>query len=420
MHDWEVIVVGAGAAGLVAAFRSAERGRRTLLLEKNRKAGAKILVSGGTRCNLTHAADKQGILREFGPQGRFLHSALSVFGPQDVVEMFEVEGVPTKIEQPMGKVFPVSNKALDVLSALLRRLGRSGCVLAREEPVEGLERLGDGFRLTTSQRITTAGKVILTPGGTSYPGCGTKGDGYAWARALGHTIIPPRPALVPLMTDAAWVHALSGMTMPDVLVRVMSAESATGNSRSGGARVLAQRRGSFLFTHFGLSGPAVLDVSRAVSGHLGPGRLALVCDVLPEMKSEQFDGLLAQQCAADGKRLVASVLARWIPQRLAETLVGQLALPEPLRAAELSKAARRRLVQAVKQLAIPITGTLGFKKAEVTAGGVDLSEIDSRTMQSKIVPNLYIAGELLDLDGPIGGYNFQAAFSTGWLAGESV
>ena len=297
--------------------------------------------------------------------------------------MFEAEGVPTKVEQPMGKVFPVSNKALDVQSALLRRLQRSGCVLAREEPLEGLERLDDGFRLTTSQRITTAGKVILTPGGTSFPGCGTTGDGYAWARALGHTIIPPRPALVPLMTDAAWVHALSGMTIPDVLVRVMPAESTAGHAGSRGARPMALRRGSFLFTHFGLSGPAVLDVSRAVSGHSGPGSLALVCDFLPEMKSEQFDALLAQQCAADGKRLVASVLAKWIPQRLAETLVWQLGLPEPLRAAELPKAARRQLVQAVKQLAIPISGTLGFKKAEVTAGGVDLSEIDSSTMQSK-------------------------------------
>lgn len=420
MHDWEVIVIGAGAAGLVAAFRSAERGRRTLLLEKNRKTGAKILMSGGTRCNLTHATDKQGILREFGPQGRFLHSALSVFGPHDVIEMFEAEGVPTKVEQPMGKVFPVSNKALDVLDALLRRLERSGCVLAREEPLEGLERFGDGFRLTTSQRIITAGKVVLTPGGTSYPGCGTAGDGYAWAAALGHKIIPPRPALAPLRTDAAWVHALTGITIPDVLVRVMPAEPTAPPTGPRGPRPLAERRGSFLFTHFGLSGPAVLDVSRAVSGHSGPQRLALVCDFLPELNAEQFDVLLAQECAAGGKRQLPTVLARWIPQRLAETLVGQLALSESLRAAELSKAARRQLVQAVKQLAIPISGTLGFKKAEVTAGGVDLQEIDSRTMQSKIVPNLYVAGELLDLDGPIGGFNFQAAFSTGWLAGMSV
>jgi hypothetical protein len=183
---------------------------------------------------------------------------------------------------------------------------------------------------------------------------------------------------------------------------------------------LAERRGSFLFTHFGLSGPVVLDVSRAVSGHPSPETLALVCDFLPEIKAEGFDALLAQQSAAAGKRQIATILANWLPQRLAETLVQQAGITEPLRAAELPKADRLRLVQSVKQAPIPIAGTLGFKKAEVTAGGVTLEEIDSRSMQSKLVPNLYIAGELLDLDGPIGGYNFQAAFSTGWLAGESV
>jgi hypothetical protein len=408
MHDWEVVVVGAGAAGLVAA------------LEKNRKPGAKILMSGGTRCNLTHAGDKQGILREFGPQGRFLHSALSVLGPQEVVEMFEAEGLATKVEQATGKIFPASDKAFDVLAALLRRLGRSGCELAREEPLERLEPSGEAFRLTTPLRTITAGKVILAPGGTSYPGCGTTGDGFAWVAALGHKVIPPRPALVPLRIDAAWVHALSGITIPDVRVRVMPAESAARPSGSCNVAALAERRGSFLFTHFGLSGPVVLDVSRAVSGHAGPERLALVCDFLPQMNSEQFDALLAQACAVAGKRQLSTVLGNWIPQRLGETLVEQLGLTGPRRAAELPKAGRRQLVQAVKQLAIPIAGTLGFKKAEVTAGGIDLDEIDSRSMQSKIVPNLYVAGELLDLDGPIGGYNFQAAFSTGWLAGQSV
>jgi len=420
MHDWEVVVVGAGAAGLVAAFRSAERGRRTLLLEKNRKAGAKILMSGGTRCNLTHATDKHGILREFGPPGRFLNSALSVFGPHDVVEMFEAEGVATKIEPQTGKVFPTSDKALDVLGALMRRLERSGCVLSRQEPLESLERTNDGFRLVTPQRTITTCKVILAPGGTSYPGCGTSGDGYAWIQSLGHTLVEPRPALVPLRIDAPWVQSLSGITIPDVFLRVVPVEAASGKSPPRSGTVLAERRGSFLFTHFGFSGPVVLDVSRVVSGHRGPERLALACDFLPQVKTEQFDSLLSQECVAAGKRQLSTVLSAWIPQRLADALLEQLGMSSPRRAAEASKAIRRQLVLAVKQLPIPIAGTLGFKKAEVTAGGVQLDEIDSRTMESKIVPGLYVIGELLDLDGPIGGYNFQAAFSTGWLAGESV
>ena len=186
------------------------------------------------------------------------------------------------------------------------------------------------------------------------------------------------------------------------------------------SRVLAQRRGSFLFTHFGLSGPVVLDVSKAVSGHPSPQSLVLACDFLPEIKAERFDALLAQRAAEAGKKQIATILANWLPQRLAEALVEQAGVKGSLRAAELSKADRQRLVQAVKQTSIPLAGTLGFKKAEVTAGGVSLDEVDSRNMESKLVPNLYIAGELLDLDGPIGGYNFQAAFSTGWLAGESV
>lgn len=420
MHDWDVVVIGGGAAGLVAAFRAAERGRRTLLLEKNRKPGAKILMSGGTRCNLTHATDKRGILEEFGPPGRFLNSALSRFGPQDVIEMFAAEGVATKIEQPLGKVFPESDKALDVLGALVRRLERSGCVLAREEPVTGLERAGDGFRVATPLRSLSAGKVILTPGGKSYPGCGTTGDGYAWAAAFGHKVVTPRPALVPLRTDAAWVHVLSGVTIPDVLVKVMPSDAAGSPSGIRGSAPLAQRRGSFLFTHFGLSGPPVLDVSRAVSGHPLPETLILVCDFLPAMTAGRFDALLSRHSATDGRKQIATILANWLPQRLAETLVGQAGIAAPLRAAELSKGDRLRLIQAVKQAPIPIAGTLGFKKAEVTAGGVALEEIDSRSMQSKLVPGLYVAGELLDLDGPIGGYNFQAAFSTGWLAGESV
>ena len=292
-------------------------------------------------------------------------------------------------------------------------------MLAREEPLERIERSGGRFLLATSRRDVAAEKVILACGGKSYPGCGTSGDGYAWAAALGHAVIPPRPALVPLRTDATWVSALKGITLPDVVVRVAPWDLARSAGLSKRA-VLAEHRGSFLFTHFGLSGPAVLNVSRTVSGHPRPETLAAVCDLLPEMRPEAFDAQLAQQGATAGKRQLATILGDWIPQRLAESILNLLGLPGDRRVAELAKADRLRLVQSVKQLAIPISGTLGFKKAEVTAGGVALDEIDSRTLQSKLVPNLHVAGELLDLDGPIGGYNFQAAFSTGWLAGESV
>ena len=412
--DFDVIVIGAGAAGLVAAAEAAERGRRTLLLEKNRRAGVKILMSGGTRCNLTHATDKWGIIRAYGEQGQFLHSALAALSPADLVKLIEDEGVPTKVEET-GKIFPVSNRATDVLEALLRRLSRSGAELALSEPVQRIESLAaGGFRTASSSRELTAEKLIVTVGGQSYPGSGTTGDGYAWAAALGHTIVPPRPALVPLTTSEVWVRELSGVTIPDVALKLILRASPTAD------KPLDNRRGSLLFTHFGLSGPVVLDISRGVTALADPAAADVVCDFQPDLPPPQLDELLRQATAGDGKRPLAAILAERLPRRLADALVLLAGLKAELRGAEFSKAARGQLVRAVKSTAIPITGTRGFAKAEVTAGGVALDEIDSRSMQSKLVKGLYFAGEILDLDGPIGGYNFQAAFSTGVLAGRSA
>jgi predicted Rossmann fold flavoprotein len=405
---WDVAVIGAGAAGLLAACRAAERGRRTLLLEKNKKPGVKILMSGGTRCNITHATDNRGIVEAFGPPGRFLHSSLAALSVAQTVELFEAEGVPTKVEET-GKIFPVSNKATDVLAALLRRLERSGANLALGEPLLDLQRSDAGFRLSTPQRVIGAAKVIVTVGGQSYPGSGTTGDGYRIAAGFGHTIVEPRPALVPLTVSAPWVHELRGVTLPDVAVRIVDDQ-----------RCLASRRGSLLFAHFGLSGPVALDVSRVVSRHSKPQTLVLEIDLLPGLKEADLDDYLRREAIDSGKKLLAVVLAQHLPRRLSDMLLLQTGFSADRKAAALSRAERARLVQAFKGLRLPITGTLGFGKAEVTAGGVGLDEVDSRTLQSKKVPGLWIAGEVLDLDGPIGGYNFQAAFSTGWLAGQSV
>lgn len=422
---WDVVVVGAGAAGLIAATQAGERGRRTLLLEKNARPGVKILMSGGTRCNLTQSTDKWGIIKAYGDQGNFLHSALALLGPADLVKRIEDEGCPTKVEET-GKIFPVSDRAVDVLAALMKRFDRSSAQLATQEPVQEIRREGEAYRIVTAKRELQAASVIITTGGKSYPGSGTTGDGYAWAAALGHTIIPPRPALVPITTNAAWVQELKGLTIPDVDLRIVVSPRATAEQREAltpkgkGKRQphLAQRRGSFLFTHFGLSGPAVLDVSRAVTGCPSPQLLDLVCDFLPDQTAEQLDERLRQECAAEGKKQVVGVVAHHIPRRLAEALLAELRLSPELRAADLSKKDRARIVAAIKQNAIPVSGTRGYAKAEVTAGGVALNEVDSHTMQSKLSPGLFFAGEVLDLDGPIGGYNFQAAFSTGLLAGS--
>lgn len=405
---WDVIVIGAGAAGLMAAIHAAERGRRTLLLEKNRKPGVKILMSGGTRCNITHDCDNRGIVEAFGPQGKFLHSALAALSVQQTVEFFESEGVTTKIEET-GKVFPVSNKAIDVLDALLGRLRRSGATLALEEPVLDVRKLSESFEVVTNQRVLACPRVIVTVGGQSYPGSGTRGDGYGWAARFGHTIVPPKPALVPLLVDASWVADLRGVTLGDVGLRVLERD-----------QILMSRRGGFLFAHFGLSGPAPLDVSKAVSRHPDPKSLLLEIDFLPSRREQELDDFLRTESLASGKKQLAVVLSELLPRRLCDALLAIVGQPIDRRAAGLSKADREKLVQAIKRLRVPLRGTLGFEKAEVTTGGVSLDEVDSRNMESKLVPGLILAGEILDLDGPIGGYNFQAAWSTGWLAGRSV
>ncbi len=452
MTQWDVAIVGGGPAGLMAAAWASRRGRKTILLDRNRQPGVKILLSGGTRCNLTHATDARGIVEAFGVNGRFLHSALAAFGPQAVVDFFESLGVPTKIE-PGGKVFPASDRAMDIRDALVRYVQDSGCTLAMNETLVSLEKgviekgvrtilrdrggggertgtascdeqecealprasavenSSDPFLLATLGGRIEAERVVLATGGQSYPACGTTGDGYRFAAALGHRIVPPHTALVPVTSHASWVLELQGITLPDVSVQVVNA---------GGGKPLAKSRGAMLFAHFGVTGPVVLDVSHAVSGAADSDSLVLRCDLLPEMSERDLDTALADRCADDGKRRATTLLNPWLPHRVGESLLGQCDIPLERPLAELSKSDRRRLTGAIKRLDIPAAGTMGFRKAELTAGGVALDEVDSRTMESRLVPGLYVVGELLDLNGPVGGYNFQAAFCTGRLAGENV
>jgi predicted Rossmann fold flavoprotein len=427
--DWQVVVLGAGAAGLCAAIRAAEAGARVLLVEKNRRPGVKILMSGGTRCNLTNARGlrslrgvsgpvdpaydprqalgARSIQQAFGPGGKFLGPALRALSVEDTVALFENEGVPTKVEAN-GKVFPVSDRAVDVLDALLRRLHRSGAALRCGSPAVDVEPIAGGFRVGLPGGPVAARRVIVTVGGQSYPGSGTTGDGYAIARRFSHRIIEPKPALVPLRVGADWVGGLKGLTVPDAIAAVLD---------PAGRRLL-ERRESVLFAHFGLTGPAILDVSRAVARHDGDG-LSLALDFLPDLRADALDQFL-QLAGRSGRRSVVSLLPDAIPRRLCEALVRSAGIPAERTGPEMSRDERRRLVAACKDLRLPVLGTLGFAKAEVTSGGVALDEVDPSTLESRLCPRLHFAGEVLDLDGLIGGYNFQAAWSTGWLAGEAA
>lgn len=417
VHD--VIIIGGGAAGLMAAASAAEQGNCVLLLEKNKKFGVKILMSGGTRCNITHNTDVRGIVEAFGRNGKFLHSALSVFSPADCVELFHSLGVQTKVEST-GKVFPVSNRAIDVRDALLRFARDSGATLVNETAVTDLKKLDSGeFAIETESGFFMAKSVILTTGGLSFPGCGTTGDGYPWAEGFGHSIVKTVPALTPLLSNCQWSQQLKGVTVDPAQVEIRDSR-AVGKKKS---RPLSATSGSLLFTHFGFSGPAAMDVSRAVAGHEKKNALQLVCDLLPGEKQGVVEQQLAAEKKSVGGRAALNVVCQLYPQfpkRLLENLLRESAIEPDRRYAELSGAQLQALTEQLKKLTFPLSGTLGYEKAEVTAGGVKLSEVNSSTMESKLVPNLFFAGEILDLDGPIGGFNFQSAWSTGWLAGKSV
>ena len=414
-----MLVVGAGAAGLLAAAKAASRHSRVLLLEKNRKLGVKILMSGGTRCNLTQATDRQGIIFAFGANGRFLNSALATLSPQDVVSLFEGLGVATKTEAT-GKIFPVSDRALDVRDALVRQAIDSGCQIVIENPAAKIDWCDSSqeFIVDAAKGELRAKRLILTTGGKSYPGCGTTGDGYFWARELGHSIVAPRPALTPLVTRLEWVRALSGVTLEDVQLTLIPRDANLGGVKKKDR--IDRRRGSLLMTHFGVSGPAVLDISGAMTGlpQIRDGRL--LADLLPDHSVQSLEKLMAEFRQSQGHSPMHGLFVQWLPKRLVESLFDSISIARSQRAAELTKEEMDWIVRTFKQVDLEIEGTKGFKKAEVTAGGVSLSEVDSRTMESKIRPGLFFAGEILDLDGSIGGYNFQSAFSTGWLAGISV
>jgi predicted Rossmann fold flavoprotein len=426
--DHDVAVLGGGAAGLFAAFRAAELGRKVVLLEKNRRPGVKILMSGGTRCNLTNARGlrnlrvvsgpiaaeydpreargARSIQAAFGENGAFLGPSLKAFGVEETVALFEAEGVGTYVE-PNGKVFPASNRAADVLAALVRRVERSGAELRTNASVADLTRLeGGGFSVRTAGGgELTARTVVLAMGGQSFPGCGTRGDGFALARTLGHTIVEPRPALVPIRVGAAWVKELSGLTVPDAVASVVD----------GQGRMLMDRREAVLFAHFGLTGPAILDVSRAVARAESVEEVRLRLDLVPTRKAGEIDAEV-QARARQGRPAVAGLLP--VPRRLADAVMVAAGVSGDRTGPELTREERTRLVGCLKGLELPVAGTLGFEKAEVTSGGVRLEEVDPRSLASRVVPGLYFCGEVLDLDGRIGGYNFQAAWSTGWLAGE--
>lgn len=405
-------VIGAGAAGLLAAIAAGEHGVPALVLEKNAKPGIKILMSGGGRCNVTNTGDLHQLVRSFPQGGRFLYSALAAFGPADIVALLDAAGVPTRVED-RGRVFPVSGKAADVVAALVQKAVAAGAVLRTGQGVADLQRSAGGcFTLCLARGASlTARRVIVTTGGMSYPTAGTTGDGYAWAARLGHTVTPPAPGLVALETVETWPAAVKGVALRGIEVRV----TAQG-------RVQAREVGDALFTHFGLSGPAVLAVSRAAvrAAQPGAGPVHLGLSLEPGTTAAQWEERL-QAALADGpRRQLKRVVSQWWPAALGPVLLPGAGIPPESAAGSLTRVQRQAVAALLHEITLTLRRPRPLAEAMVTAGGVELAEIDPRTMHSRLVPGLYFAGEILDVDGITGGYNLQAAYATGWLAGRSA
>ncbi|NLB18255.1 MAG: NAD(P)/FAD-dependent oxidoreductase [Syntrophomonadaceae bacterium] len=406
---FDVAVIGGGAAGMMAAGRAAERGATVVLLDKNNQLGVKLLITGKGRCNLTQAEfDAQQLIEQYGRQGRFLLPALSSFGVQDVIYFFVAHKVPVKVERGQ-RVFPVSDRAMDVRNALVRYLEKGGVEVKLKTAVQGLSRQEDRItEVKTSSGPITARNYILCSGGLSYPATGSDGQGLAWLREIGHQVTSLRPGLVPIRVKEDWVREAQGLSLKNVEVSLYK-----------DGRKIEARFGEALFTHFGLSGPIILDLSKRVGELMSSGKLQLSIDLKPALSFEQLDDRVQRDFLKYRNREYKNSLADLLPQALIQPIIDLSGIMPEKQVNSVTREERHRLVNLLKGLELTVIGLLGYDKAIITSGGVTLKEVNPRTMGSKLYSNLYLAGEILDLDGPTGGYNLQMCWSTGFLAGQS-
>lgn len=401
-----ILVIGGGAAGMMAAITAARLGAHVTLVERNEKMGRKLYITGKGRCNVTNDCAPEQALSQIPRGSRFLHSTMNRFPPEETMRFFQALGVPLKTERG-NRVFPVSDRSADVIDALVGELrrrkvqtlrGRVRRILTDELGVTGAE-LEDG-------RVFSARRVILCTGGASYPATGSSGDGYRLAGELGHTIVPPRGSLVPLEAAGEDCARMQGLALKNVRVRVRNQKKKT----------VYEDFGELLFTHFGLSGPVILSAS----AHLDDwtkNRYTVTIDLKPALDEQQLDARLLREFRAQSNRAFGNALNGLLPRLMIPVILDRSGIPPQTRVHDLTKGQRRTLLELLKGFRIELTGPRPVEEAIVTSGGVKLKEIDPATMASRLVPGLYIAGELLDADGYTGGFNLQIAWATGHAAG---
>lgn len=407
LNKRRVVVIGGGPAGMMAAGHAAELGASVQLLERNNRLGWKLSITGKGRCNLTNAGDLDRFIEAFGSGGKFLYGPLHRFSPEDLMAFFNQLGLQTKIERG-GRVFPVTDSALDVVKTLERWIRKAGVevhfgsrvtrVTAQNKQITGV---------AAGEHFYPADIVVITTGGMSYKKTGSTGDGYRFAKDLGHTVNPPRPGLVPFEVADHDIRELQGLSLKNVEASVYL------NGKIAGCEF-----GEMLFTHYGVSGPIVLTISRAVVESLGKGKVEFSINLKPALTEEQLDKRLIRDLSH--RRALHNYLPELLPKKLIPVFIRRLKISDERITTQITAVERKRMLELLRDFRMTVTKTRPLEEAIVTAGGISLKEVDPRTMESKIVKGLYFAGEVLDISGVTGGFNLQSAFSTGRIAGEAA
>ena len=406
---FDVTIIGGGPAGMMAAGRAGEMGAKVVLLERNNALGRKLLLTGKGRSNITKAEfNSRELIKKYGREGDFLLYPLSVFGVKETIGFFEKKGLKIKTER--GKrIFPQSDKASDVLAILIDYLKLGGVKIMTNSKVEKIlkqKNRASKIILKDGREISAKNYIIAT-GGKSFPGTGSTGDGYQWAKELGHSISKLRPALVPLKIKENWPKMAQGLALKNVELSVFQ------NNKKKDSRF-----GEMLFTHFGISGPIILDLSGEIAELLEKGEVKLVLDLKPALDFQTLDKRIQQDFSKYSQKLFKNSLSDLLPQKLIPIIVKLSGIAPFKKVNVITREERYKLVRLLKGLAMTASSLLGFEMAIVTSGGVSLKEIDSKTMKSKLIENLFFAGEIINLHGPTGGYNLQLCWSTGYLAGQ--
>jgi len=404
-----VVVIGGGPAGMMAAGKAAERGHKVFLLEKNDRLGRKLYICGKGRCNLTNYSDINELIANIPGNGRFLYSSFNRFSSYDIVDFFHQLGVKTKVERGR-RVFPESDKASEIVNALLNFISSRGVEIWTQTRVNKiLSEDGKVKRVVLNEdMILDCDAVILATGGMSFPGTGSTGDGYKLARELGHTIIEPRPSLVPLIVKEEWIKELQGLSLKNVKIVLKK-----GNS------LLYEDFGEMLFTHYGVSGPIILSASRHLLDS-GFDDIKLHIDLKPALTLEKLDERILRDFEKYSRKIFSNSLDDLLPRKMIPVVIKLSEIPPEKPVNQISRQERLKLAELLKDFQLTPIATRSFNEAIITAGGVCIKEINPATMESKIINGLYFAGEIMDVDGYTGGYNLTIAFSTGYTAGISV